>query len=56
MVLFDKKKYILHYNILKLYLNLGLKLEKIQRVRKFDQFSWLTTTNKTNNEFNKGLG
>ena len=33
----EKKKYVLHYQILKLYLSLGLKVAKIYRVLKFNQ-------------------
>ena len=29
---FDKEKYVIHYESLKLYLRLGLKLKKIHRV------------------------
>ena len=39
--LYDKKKYVLHYRNLKLYLELGMELEKIHRVIKFRQMPWL---------------
>ncbi|VVC41595.1 DNA polymerase, palm domain [Cinara cedri] len=39
--LYDKKKYILHYSNLRLYLSLGLKLKKIDRVIEFEQKDWL---------------
>ena len=37
----DKKEYVLHYCNLQLYLDLGLKIRKVHRVLKFDQFPWL---------------
>ena len=38
---FDKEKCLLHYEYLKLYLKLRLKLKKIHRLLKFNQSQWL---------------
>ena len=37
----DKNNYVLHYQNLKLYLELGLKLIKVHKVLKFQQSRWL---------------
>ena len=39
--LFDKKKYIVHYRTLKLYLAIGCKLLKVHRILRFRQEPWL---------------
>ena len=39
--LFDKEKYVIHYENLKLYLRLGLKLKKIHCILEFNQSQWL---------------
>ena len=38
---FDKEKYMIHYENFKLYLRLGLKLKKIDRVSELNQPQWL---------------
>ena len=39
---FDKDHYVLHYKLLKLYVNLGLVVKKMHRVLQFTQNNWLT--------------
>ena len=46
--LFDKEKYVVHYENVKFYLRIGLKLKKNHRVLEFNQPQWL----KPYNEFN----
>ena len=45
---FDKRKYVLHYENLQLYLRLGLKLKKILHVLEFNQSQWLDYCTKKN--------
>jgi hypothetical protein len=40
-ILNSKKKYVVHYRNLKLYLSLGMKLTKIHKVATFRQTPWL---------------
>lgn len=39
--LHDKKKYILHYRILQMYLDIGVEIEKVHKIVKFRQSAWL---------------
>ena len=59
----DKEKYVIHYQLLKYYKKLGLKVTKIHRIILFEQEPWLKkyidfNTNertKANSEFEKDL-
>ena len=51
--LFNKKKYVVHINVLKQALNHGLKLKKIRRVIKFNQKEWLKPYINMNTELRK---
>ena len=56
----SKKKYVVHYKLLQLYLKLGLKLRKVRKVLKFSQspfmreyISYLETLWESLSEFEK---
>ena len=51
--LFNKKKYVVHINVLKQALNHGLKLKKIHRVIEFNQEAWLKPYIDMNTELRK---
>ena len=51
--LFNKKKYVVHINVLKQELNHGLKLKKIHRVIEFNQEAWLKPYIDMNTELRK---
>ena len=51
--LFPKKNYILHYQTLKLYVQLGMKVEKLHRALAFNQSKWLAPYVKLNTQKRK---
>ena len=51
--LFPKKNYILHYQTLKLYVQLGMKVEKLPRALAFNQSKWLAPYVKLNTQKRK---
>ena len=51
--LMDKKKYVVHYRNLLLYLSLGMKLKKIHRVLEFDEKPWMEPYIHLNTELRK---
>ena len=51
--LFPKKNYILHYQTLKLYVQLGMKVERLHRAIAFNQSKWLAPYVQLNTEKRK---
>ena len=57
----DKKKYLIHYRMLKFYVRLGMVVEKIHEIISFEQSKWLESyisfntqkRNKAKNDFEK---
>ena len=41
LTLYDKKKYVIHYSILKEYIQLGMKVKKVHRTISFEENDWL---------------
>ena len=53
LTLHDKKKYIVHYRILQLYLSLGLRVSKVHKALEFEQECWMRRYIELNTEFRK---
>ena len=51
--LYDKEKYVLHEENLKLYLSLGLRLKRVHRVLQFNEKPWLNKYIDFNTEMRK---
>ena len=48
-----RKKYVLHYRNLQLYLSLGMKLKKVHRILEFNEAPWMEPYIRMNTEFRK---
>ena len=52
----DKKKYVIHHEILKLYMSLGLEIGKIHRVIRFEESDWMKVYIDLNTELRTKAG
>ncbi len=53
LTLCAKDEYVIHYRLLKLYVNLGVKIDKVYQVVSFDQSPWLKNYIELNNALRK---
>lgn len=51
--LMDKKRYVLHYRNLQLYLSLGMKITKVHKILEFNQSDWMKPYIMKNTELRK---
>ena len=51
--LMDKKKYVVHYKNLQLYLSLGMKVKKVHRILEFNEKPWMEPYIRLNTELRK---
>ena len=51
--LMDKKKYVVHYKTLQLYLSLGMKVKKVHRILEFNEKPWMEPYIRLNTELRK---
>ena len=49
----DKKKYVVHYRNLQLYLSLGMKVKKVHRILEFNEKPWMEPYIRLNTELRK---
>ena len=53
LTLKDKEEYIVHYENLKFYLKMGMKLKRVHRVLEFEQECWMEPYIRQNTEYRK---
>ena len=51
--LIDKKKYVVHYRNLNLYIKLGMKVTKVHRILEFNEKPWMESYIQLNTEMRK---
>jgi len=55
LTLKDKEEYIVHYENLKFYLKMGMKLKRVHRVLEFEQECWMEPYIRQNTEYRRLL-